>query len=42
MRLKFAYLKDLDDVESFNIRRVDRGKESEQKKVGVDVNLVIT
>ena len=24
--LKFAYLKGMDDVEKFNIRRVDRGK----------------
>ena len=30
--LKFEYLKDLDDVDPFNISRVDRGKESEQGK----------
>ena len=40
--LKFAYLKDLDDVEPFNISGVDRGKESEHGRGGVDVTTVIT
>ena len=35
--LNFAYLKDLDDVDTFNIRGSDRGKESEQGKGWVDV-----
>ena len=30
--LKFAYLKDLEDVDPFNISGVDRRKESEQGK----------
>ena len=33
--LKLACLKDLDDMDTFNIIRVDGGKESEQVKVGV-------
>ena len=40
--LKFLYLKDLDDVDPFNISGVDDGKESEQGKGGVDVTTVIT
>ena len=40
--LKFAYMKDLDDVDPFNISRVDGGKESEQGKGGVNVTAVIT
>ena len=39
---KFAYLKDLEDVDPINISRVDGGKESEQGKGGVDVTTVIT
>ena len=33
--LTFVYLKGLDDVDSFNISGVDRGKETEQVKGGV-------
>ena len=40
--LKFAYLKDLEDVNPFNISGVDGGKESEQGKGGVDFTAVIT
>ena len=40
--LKFSYLKDLDDVDPFNISRVDGGKESEQGKGGVEVTTSIT
>ena len=40
--LKFAYLKDLDDVDSFNISGVDGGKESKQEKEGIYVTAVIT
>ena len=40
--LKFSYLKDLEDVDPFNISGLDGGKESEQWKVGVDVIKVIT
>ena len=32
----------MEDVDSFNISRVDEGKESEQGKVGLDVTAVIT
>ena len=39
---KSAYMKDLDDVDPFNISRVYRGKESEQGKRGVDVTNIIT
>ena len=40
--LKFAYLKDLDDVDTFNISGVDGRKEGKHVKLGVDVNVVIT
>ena len=40
--LKFAYFKDLEDVDPFNISGVDGGKESEQGKVKVDFTIVIT
>ena len=40
--LDFAYLKDLEDVYPFNTSGVNRGKESEQGKVGADVNAIIT
>ena len=40
--LKFAYLKDLYDVDPFNISGVDGGKEIEQGKLGLDVTAVIT
>ena len=40
--LKFAYLKNLDDIDLFNIRRLHRGKESDQGKVGVYVTTLIT
>ena len=36
------FLKDLDDVDTFNISGVDRGKEGDHGKVGVDVTTVIT
>ena len=39
--LKFAYLKDLEDVDPFNISGVDGGKESEQGELGVYVTTVI-
>ena len=39
--LYFAHLKYLDDVDPFNISGVDRGKESEQGKGGVDVTAVM-
>ena len=38
--LKFVYLKDLDDVDPFNISGLYGGKESEQGKRGVDVTAV--
>ena len=38
--LEFVYLKDLEDVDSFNISVVDRGKESEQGKGGLDITTV--
>ena len=41
MVLKFAYLKDLEDVDPFNISGVDGGKESEQGELGVYVTTVI-
>ena len=40
--LKFVYLKDLEDVDPFNISGVDGVKEGEQGKGGVDVIAVIT
>ena len=40
--LKFAYLKDMEDMYPFNTSGVNRGKESKQGKVGSDVNAVIT
>ena len=40
--LKFAYLKDLEDVDPFNISGVYGGKESVQGKGGVYVTTVIT
>ena len=40
--LKFAHLKDLEDVDTFNISGVDGGTESEQGKGRVDVTAVIT
>ena len=39
--LKFVYLKDLDDVSSFNISGVEGGKESEQVKLGINVIVII-
>ena len=42
MVLKFAYLKDIEDVDPFNISGVYGGKENEQLKVGVDITTVIT
>ena len=39
--LKFAYLKDLDGVDPFNISGVDRGEESKQVKGGLDVTTLI-
>ena len=38
---EISYLKDLDDVDTFNISEVDGRKESKQVKVGVDVSAVI-
>ena len=40
--LKFEYLKDLDDVDPFNIIGVDGGGGIEQVKVGVDATAVIS
>ena len=40
--LKFAYLEDMGDVDTFNISGLYRGKESEQWKWGVDLPVVIT
>ena len=42
MVLKFAYLKDMDNLDPLNISGVDRRKESEQGKVGVYVTTAIT
>ena len=42
MVLRFAYLKDPDDVYPFNISGLDIGKESKQGKVGVELTAVIT
>ena len=39
--LKCAYLKDLDDVDSFTVSGADGGKENEQGKVGIYVIAVI-
>ena len=38
---KFEYLKDLDDVDPFNISRLSEEKDSEKGKVGIDVTSVI-
>ena len=38
----FLYLKDMDDVDPFNISGVDRGKESETGKLGINITTVIT
>ena len=40
--LKFDYLKDMYNVDPFNISGVDGGKESEQEKRSVYVTAVIT
>ena len=40
--LKFEYLKDMEGVDPFNISGVDGGKESDQRKLGVDVTEAIT
>ena len=40
--LKLTYLKDLDEVDPFNISILEGGKESEQLKVGLGVTAVIT
>ena len=40
--LKFAYLKDLENMDPFSKSGVDRGKESEQGNGGVDVTTLIT
>ena len=40
--VKFSYLKDLEDMDPFNISGVDRGKEGEQVKLVVDITAVIT
>ena len=40
--LKISYLKDLDDVDPFNIIGLYGGKESEQGKGGVGVTAIIT
>ena len=40
--LEFAYLKDLDYLDPFNISRVDGEKENEQGKGEVEVTAVIT
>ena len=37
--LKFVYLKDMVDVDPFNISVVDIGKLSEQSKAGIDVRI---
>ena len=39
--LKFVYVKDLNHMYPFNVSILDGGKESEQGKGGVDVNVVI-
>ena len=39
---KFSYLKDLEDMDPFNICGVYAGKDSDQLKGGVDVTAVIT
>ena len=41
MVLKFAHLKDLDDVGPFNISGIYRVKQSEQVKGGVDMTEII-
>ena len=40
--LKFVYLKDLEDVYTFNISGVDRGRENEHGNGEVDVTALIT
>ena len=40
--LKFTYLKGVDGMDPFNISGIDGGKESEQRKVGLDVTAIIT
>ena len=40
--LKFAYFKDMEDVDPFNISGLDRGKETEQGEVRVHVTALIT
>ena len=39
--LKFAYLKEVDDVDELKISGLDGGKKSKQGKGGVDVTAVI-
>ena len=39
--LKFAYLKDLDDVDPFDMNVIDGGKESEQVNGGLEIKVVI-
>ena len=40
--LKFTYLKDLGDLDPFNISGVDRGKERKQGKLVLDINTIIS
>ena len=40
--LKISYMKDLEDVDPFNISGSDGGKESEHGKGGVDANELVT
>ena len=42
MLLKFAYLKDLDDLDPFNISGLYEGKENYQGKGGKNVTELIT
>ena len=42
MVLKFAYFKNMEDVDPFNISGLDRGKETEQGEVRVHVTALIT
>ena len=42
LELKFAYLKDMEDVDPFNISGVNGEKEGEQEKGGVYVTVVLT
>ena len=41
MVLKFVYLTDLDDADPFDISGVDRGKENEKGKLGIEVTEII-